>query len=489
MPNRNFVVQYTIKAANKFSGVAAKFDRVDKKIKSNINAIKLATKKGGIELERFKKKLNSVGRGMRNFGAKATLGVTLPVALMAKSMINAASDADETKSKFNTVFRSISADANKTANDLASSFDLSRIESKKLLADTGDLLSGFGFSQKAALSMSKQVQELSADLASFTNIEGGTTRASAALTKALLGERESIKSLGIAILEEDVKKRVALLTSKGMRFASMRQAKAQATLSLAMEQSKNAIGDYARTSESAANRSRKLTARFDDLKVTIGTKLLPMALKLTNFLIKIIDKFEALSPVTQNIILGFIGFAAVIGPILLIVGSLVLLFGSLSAASAATALSIGAILGPIALGIAVFTAAWEIGSRLADKLKEFPALWSNIGMVVKALVDPFIGIIELIKTMNYGLGKLGSFLGGKVANLFGAGKAEISINEARAMFGGGEETINKNINLNQRSQTDVNLNVGLAGGLEQKGGANVSQRGRPANVGLNAAGA
>ncbi len=444
MANRNFVIQYTIKAANKFSGVAAKFDRVAKKIKSNIVAIKNAVKKGGVELEKFKAKLNSVGRGMRNFGLKASLGITLPVALAARSMIKFAADAEETKSKFNTVFSSISADANKTANDLVKNFDLSRVESKKLLADTGDLLAGFGFSQKAALAMSKQVQNLAVDLASFTNIEGGASRASAALTKALLGERESVKSLGIAILEEDVKKKVALLTAQGFRFESMRQAKAVATLKIAMDQSKNAIGDYARTSTSAANRSRKLSARFDDLKVTIGTKLLPVALKLTNFLIRIIDKFEALSPVTQNIILGFIGFAAVVGPVLIAVGSLILMFTALKAASFAAALS-------MAIAVAPFLA--------------IAAAATAVFFAVKALISK---ILEL--------GGITDILEGFGASIF-------------KFFNEDEIALTKDLNMNQRSQTDVNLNVGLAGGLEQKGGANVSQKGRPANVGLNAAGA
>ena len=466
MGNRNFVIQYTIKAANKFSGVADKFNNTAKKIKLNIFSIKAALKKVSTELGKFKAKLNGIGRGMRNFGAKAALGITLPVALAARSMIKAASDADETKSKFQTVFRSISSDADKTAKDLAKSFDLSRIESKKLLADTGDLLTGFGFSQKAALSMSKQVQTLSADLASFTNIEGGTARASAALTKALLGERESVKSLGIAILEEDVKKKVAILVSQGMRFESMRQAKAIATLKIAMEQSKNAIGDYARTSDSAANRSKKLTARFEDLKVTIGTKLLPMALKLTNFLIRIIDKFEALSPVTQNIILGFIGFAAAIGPVLVAVGGLILLFTALKAASFAAALSMAMALAPVLLIVGAFALAWKFGGMLADKLKEFPALWNAIGAAVAVIMTPIQALID-------GLGQFGNFVGTELFDLFNDGEA----------------SLNKNVNLSQKSQTDVNLNVGLAGGLEQKGGANVSQKGRAANVGLNAAGA
>ena len=223
----------------------------------------------------------------------------------------------------------------------------------------------------------------------------------------------------------------------------MRQAKAVATLQIAMEQSKSAIGDYARTSGSAANRSRKLSARFDDLKVTIGTKLLPVALRLTNFLIRIIDKFEALSPVTQNIILGFIGFAAIAGPLIAAIGLITLAFGALKLATLKVALSTALALAPyIAFAAAIY------------------AVFSAVKMLVGKLLE-LTGFSDVLE--NFG------------ASVF-------------KFFNEDEISLSKDLNMNQRSQTDVNLNVGLAGGLEQQGGANVSQKGRPANVGLNAVG-
>ena len=96
--------------------------------------------------------------------------------------------------------------AEDTAKTFRQSFGLSRKAAKQLLGDTGDLLVGFGFTEDAALDLSKKVNELAVDLASFTNFSGGAEGASLALTKALLGERESIKSLGIAITEADLKK-------------------------------------------------------------------------------------------------------------------------------------------------------------------------------------------------------------------------------------------------------------------------------------------
>ena len=118
--------------------------------------------------------------------------------------------------------------------------------------------------------MSLQVQHsLAADLASFTNYSGGAEGASNALTKALLGERESVKALGIVIREEDVQNRLAAAGKDKLTGAAMLQAKAEATLAIAMEQSKNAIGDYARTSDSASNTLKRAGEETKALQVAM----------------------------------------------------------------------------------------------------------------------------------------------------------------------------------------------------------------------------
>jgi hypothetical protein len=194
-------------------------------------------------------------------------------------IIKVSSDAEETISKFGVVFSSVGSEAERVAQNLADNFGLSSVKAKELLGNTGDLLTGFGFTGAAALDLSEQVNTLAVDLASFTNFSGGAEGASAALTKALLGERESVKALGISILETDVKAKILELTQKGMTFETNRQAKAYATLLIAQEQSKNAIGDYARTSGSAANQMKLFSQKMIDLKVSIGTALLPIVTK------------------------------------------------------------------------------------------------------------------------------------------------------------------------------------------------------------------
>jgi hypothetical protein len=220
-------------------------------------------------------KMQAFGTKMADIGSAMSTRITLPIVGLGIASIKAASDAEETATKFAVVFRDVEQGAQQAFQTLRDEYGLSASASKELLGNTGDLLTGFGFTGAMALDLATEVNKLAVDLASFTNFSGGATGASQALTKALLGERESVKSLGISILEEDVKKQVAINTTNGMTFATERQAKAYATLQIAQAQSKNAIGDYARTQDGLANQTRLLQQRMNDLAVSFGEVMVP----------------------------------------------------------------------------------------------------------------------------------------------------------------------------------------------------------------------
>jgi len=319
---------------------------------------KIEVEIGAKILSNFKSKLNEVSSSLDSISAKArqvgtalSVGVTLPLIALGAAAIKSGSDAEETASKFNTVFKSIQKTANDAATDLSKSFGLSANAAKQLLGDTGDLLTGFGFTQESALSLSKQVNELAVDLASFTNFSGGAEGASSALTKALLGERDSVKALGISILEEDVKKQVAINTANGLTFATERQAKAQAKLDIAIQQSTNAIGDYSRTSDSFANQQRRLGAVLEDIGASIGTILLPIATKLTEVIRGLAERFSNLSPQAKQIIVIFAGIADSIGPLLLALGSITTILPLIGAGFVALTGPIGIAVAAISIGI------------------------------------------------------------------------------------------------------------------------------------------
>ncbi len=211
---------------------------------------------------------------------------------LTKHLKDAARDGEETRNKFDVIFSGIVEGANRMADAFSEKFKLAGVTTRQLLGNTGDLLVGFGFAEQAALDMALRVAELSQDLVSLTNFTGGTTRAADALTKALLGERESVKTLGISILEEDVKLKILELSMQGVTFETERQAKAFATLEIAFDQTQKAAGDAINTMGQLAGQERILDERVKDLSESVGQDLTEGFNDATGAAITAVDAFS-----------------------------------------------------------------------------------------------------------------------------------------------------------------------------------------------------
>lgn len=219
----------------------------------------------------FSKIANAAARyltaaGILNFGRKA---------------IQTFSDLEESTNKFDVVFQGFTKEAGDAVDELTKKFGQSELSAKQMLSGTGDILTGFGFDRKLALDMSTMAAQLGADLASFTNYAGGAAGATDALTKAMLGETESAKMLGIVIKQdsEEYKNLVEQAMTTGVQIkeggekivvSNEQQAKAVAALALAYQQSKNAHGDFLRSQDSIANQTQILKNNLTKLYTVIG---------------------------------------------------------------------------------------------------------------------------------------------------------------------------------------------------------------------------
>jgi hypothetical protein len=306
------------------------------------------------EARRYNRMVGNLGRRIRGFGRTLSIFVTAPIVGLGTAFVKAAADAEETENRFREVFKGIEEDADAATEAMTSGFDLATTSAQELLAATGDILVGFGFNRKAALDLSQQVNALAVDLASFKNVQGGAAQASNAITKALLGEREMLKGLGIAILEEDVKLKVLQLRQEGMTFETERQAKSFATLRLVMDRSRDAIGDYGRTSESVTNQSRRMRERFRELSVTFGRELLPLASDLLKVLTGVLEWLNSFSPSARRTIIAIAGITAALGPLLIVIGSIVGLLASIPVLVVAAIAAVGALAFLIGEDIAAF---------------------------------------------------------------------------------------------------------------------------------------
>jgi len=353
-------------------------DTLKVNIIGDASKLKGALSEADIGIAKFANKVGSIGTIMTLVGGAITA--------VSVKLIKMASDAEETATKFAVVFKDVSDEAMKVAKNLTDNFGLSTKAAKQLLSDTGDLLTGFGFTGQAALDLSTKVNELAVDLASFTNYSGGAEGASRALTKALLGERESVKSLGISILETDVQAKVFLLTQQGMTFETDRQAKAYATLLIAQEQSKNAIGDFARTSEGFANQMRILKAKVSDVAIALGEKLLPIATKLVGKVIVIVEKMNKWIEAHPKLVEWIVRTGAILGGIALVGG-------------------------PILMAAAAFMKAKTVIDSITFALKLLNIRIGATGAVTTGTLIPSLVKIKL------GLGTLGTIATGPIGIL------------------------------------------------------------------------
>jgi hypothetical protein len=199
-----------------------------------------------------------------------------------KSIIDAASDMNETVNKSNVIFGKSSAEIRRWARSSATDFGLSRTEAIGAAASFGDMFLQLKLGQPAATNMSKGMVELAADFASFHNAD--ITEVLEAQSAAFRGEYDSLQRFIPAISAARVEQEALRMTHKKSAKELTLAEKAQAVYNIMLKDGARAVGDFDRTSEGAANRQRILTARIKDLKASLGQGLLPAYASVLGFL-------------------------------------------------------------------------------------------------------------------------------------------------------------------------------------------------------------
>jgi hypothetical protein len=240
-------------------------------------------------LNESEKKTESFGEKLSDFGKKA--GVALAAATAAVGAfaikiavdgVKAASDLSESVSKVGVLFGDSSSKIEAFAESAAASLG----QTKQQALDAASTFAIFGKSAGLAgddlVKFSTDFTTLASDLASFNNTS--PEDAIQAIGAALRGETEPLRRYGVLL--DDASLRQAALSLgiiKTTKEALTPQQKVLAAQELIYQQTSAAQGDFARTSDGLANSQRILEAQLKNIRTEIGTALLPIVLKLTNF--------------------------------------------------------------------------------------------------------------------------------------------------------------------------------------------------------------
>jgi hypothetical protein len=195
----------------------------------------------------------------------------------ARSSIIAASSAQEAAGAFGTTFGGAAEQLGQQLSKNANLFGLTTSEAKQLIGVFGAVAQGIGFTQDESAGLSARLFELSGDIASFNNISAGAEPVLRAFQSALVGEREALKTYGIAISEAEVQTKALAMTGKDSADALTRQEKALATTELLFDKAAVQIGNAQREAEGFAAQMLQTRAKTQELREEVGTQLLPAA--------------------------------------------------------------------------------------------------------------------------------------------------------------------------------------------------------------------
>jgi hypothetical protein len=274
------------------------------KVSNSTKDFNKSVEKGTKENAKFASGMSGLGKaaiaGGAIFAAKSLLD-------FSKSALDAAVSAEEAGAAFDTTFGTAAARATLFLEDFANKAGLTVGEAQQLQATLGAVAQGIGFTQEASADLSIELTKIAADVASFSNISAGAEPVLQAFRSALVGEREALKTYGIAITEAEVQSKAFEITSKRNTDELTRQDKALATLALIQSKAAVQIGDLDRTQASFANQSRALNAELRQLREEIGEELIPVAAEL----LPIFREFAFdVAPILIN---GFAGLAQAVG--------------------------------------------------------------------------------------------------------------------------------------------------------------------------------
>jgi hypothetical protein len=173
-----------------------------------------------------------------------------------------------------------------------------------------DLLIPMGFARDEAAQMTMDVVGLAGAMSEWSAGTRSVEDTTRILARAMLGEREMLKDLGVDIRELDIKQRLMAKGQEELTGNMLKQARAVATMEMIFERSKDAQEGFRVGGESLTRKTREMSARFQEMTQELQIQLTPafgrLVEKITD---EVIPKIESdLFPVLQDLAKEFSEF-------------------------------------------------------------------------------------------------------------------------------------------------------------------------------------
>ena len=379
---------------------------------ANLNTMENQLKKLGkagsmsdfsIQMADMGKKLQNMGDKLSSIGQKMTTSITLPIAAAGAAAVKFASDLEESTSKVEVVFGDMSASVKEFAESALNSYGLATSTAMQMAGTFGSMATSMGLSQKQAAAMSISLTQLAADMSSFYNVS--TEVAQTSLQGIFTGETEALKKFGIVMTQTNLEK---FAEDQGKVYSKMTEAeKVMTRYAFVMEATRDAQGDFARTSDGTANSIRVFQESLKELAATFGEQILPIITPVIQALTRLIQKFANLPAPIQKAIVVIGLIVAVIGPVIMVIGGLVSAIGTIVSAVPALIAAMGAAsaslaafsaaAGPVILAIVAIAAAIGVLAGIGYLIYEN---WDQISASAERMGDAIRGAVNKVLAVN-----------------------------------------------------------------------------------------
>lgn len=207
-------------------------------------------------------------------GAFSKVAAGLVTVGLGKKIIELSMNAEETASKFDVVLGGAADRVNSKIQELRKTIPATTEELQNSIATVMQMGLSFGMSADAAEKFSLGITKMSADMASFNNLN--PEEMFVKMAAAISGEFEPLKRLGIVINEAAIKSKGLSMGLTDGKSAVDAATKAIIVQNIVLDQMGKQLGDAARTQQSAANQTKFFKAKVTELATELGDKLRPM---------------------------------------------------------------------------------------------------------------------------------------------------------------------------------------------------------------------
>lgn len=236
-----------------------------------------------------------------NIVSNMVQNITRNVASFVDDCIDKGSELSELQNVVDSVFTTMSDKVESFADNALEQYGLTEAQAKKMVGTYGAMAKAFNYTEGQALSMSETLTGLTADVASFYNLDHDV--AYTKMKSVFTGETESLKELGIVMTQAALNE-FALQKGYQKSIKQMTE-KEKVALRLAFIQDKlsHAEGDFLKTQDQWANQTRILTGQFESFKAALGAGfinvLTPVIQALNVLMAKLVQVAEAFKSFTE----------------------------------------------------------------------------------------------------------------------------------------------------------------------------------------------